>query len=404
MVSPDARCLLPTLAALLLACPSTPKPPTAALPAGPDAASANALPSQPAPEPDPDIARAERLHEPCEAARKGVETADAAVAATPRLAPAHFRLGEWLRFRAATCFGDTSPARNAESAAAAFATAHRLDPSRAEYVIAWAFEDPSAEPAARALAELLEREPGDPAARFWKARRPETTPDEAIALLSRPGERCVAGQFALLGDLRAAKARFAEALAAYLREIGSGCEEIGPTWQGERLARIASARLGAARAALESKDALEARRQLSWLRFEAVDAALPTVDAEVEEGLWRRLRALEPKVAPAASSSSAEAAVAAMEAALLRGDLAAARALWAGTPALEQAFASPCDSYQSEAALRSLCILRELLPEAPKVEACEGSTCRVTGRPGSAPRTVSFARAGKAWRIAASER
>lgn len=399
------RLPLPLLVALLCAC--SPKPAAVGdAPAADASAPTPAAAPPPAPTPDPELQRAASLHEPCSAAASGVQRADAATAPAAGSAPGLFRLGEWLRFFSANCPGPAPSAKRARDAAEAFEKAHRLDPTRREYVLAWAFERPDSAAAAKAVDDLLARDPQDPVARLWKARRPGLSEEESLALLQVGTGRCAQGGALLLGDLLLKEGQARPALEAYLREIHGACEPVATQWQGEEIARRAAARLGAARAALALGDGLEARRQLRWLDFDAIDAALATVDPTVEEALWERTLGLDRGAARPAPRP--EEVVPALEAALLRGDARAASALLADPAAGTEG----CEQYASDRsgphATFPMCLHSRLLPEAPVVERCDEvrdgrAVCLVKGRGGEAWR-VRLAGPQKGWRLAESTR
>ena len=120
---------------------------------------------------DTELTHALMLHEPCPAAEQGAAKADLALDQASS-AEALFRLGLWLRLREATCLRELPPARHAANAAAAFAAAVALAPTRSDYVLAWAWQSPDAPEVGKAVDALLVRDPLDPSARLWKARLP----------------------------------------------------------------------------------------------------------------------------------------------------------------------------------------------------------------------------------------
>ncbi|HEY3445094.1 MAG TPA: hypothetical protein VGK67_01975 [Myxococcales bacterium] len=392
-------------------CTPRPAPPDASTLRAADAAPVGA--PQPAPTPDPELAKAAMLHEPCPAAEKGARAADDALDAQPRSAAGLYRLGEWLRLRDAHCFKEPAPARHAASAADAFAVAMRLDPARPEYVLAFAELRPEDPEASAALDALLARDPANGAARLLVARRPGTKPEDAIALLSEKSVRCVVGLHLELGDLYRAQKKFEAARDSYRAELERPCEAMGVTWAGEDLSRRAAARLGLATAALELGDLLTARRQLAWLHFDAVDAALPLVDPEVEEALWKKLEGKEArtKALPQKPGGMPADSVDALERAALFGRWPSFKALLVDEKDLDRAFPG-CAQYGEDTGPRgtyALCILRELLPEDPKAGGCEsegtrGATCSVTGAGAPQPWTVYLLKVGPTWKLASSKR
>ena len=389
----------------VLGCKSTPQA------ASFDASTRAPKPVPPAPAAvvaDTELTHALMLHEPCPAAEQGAAKADLALDQASS-AEALFRLGLWLRLREATCLRELPPARHAANAAAAFAAAVALAPTRSDYVLAWAWQSPDAPEVGKAVDALLVRDPLDPSARLWKARLPGISDDAAIALLQNTSSRCAAGQALMLGDLLRKKGQLEDARAAYRRELAGGCEETGLPWHGEDLARSAAARFGLARTSLDLKDGLEARRQLRWLDFEAVDAALPTVDASEEAELWKRLSGGEPMVARAAPRPEQVASM--LELALLRGD---ARSVAALLDVNEHAHRSQsCEQYAKEGvgprSALPVCLLRELLPEAPRTVGCElprdeKTSCRVEPRQGGQAWTVKLSHSSGGWRFLSSTR
>ncbi|MGC4120946.1 MAG: hypothetical protein QM765_41500 [Myxococcales bacterium] len=390
------------------ACVSRPAPPDAA--ATPPDASRPAGP-QAAPTVDPQLEMATALHEPCPAAEQGARAADDALDADPGSAAKLYRLGQWLQLRDAHCFSEPAPARHAASAAAAFAAALELDPTRAEYVIALAQARPDDPRASTALDALLLRDPLNGAARLLKARRSGTKPEEAIALLSEKAVRCVAGMFLELGDLQRGLQHFEAARDAYQSELTRTCEPLGVTWHGEELSRRGAARLGLVTASLKLGDPETARRQLAWLHWDAVDAALPLVDPEVEDELWGTVEKAKLPALPKGPAPTAKDAILRLEPAATRGDWARFKALLVDENDLDRAFPA-CAQYGDDTGPRgtyALCIFRELLPEDSRVEGCEeqgkaSAICTVVGSDASAKWKVFATRSGPGWRVASSKK
>lgn len=224
---------------------------------------------------------------------------------------------------------------------------------------------------------------------------------------------CAPGQALAEGRELAAASRWANAAEAYRRELYGGCTA-GIHWRGTILGLHGAARLGLARAAIHLGDDFEARRQLRLLDLERMEAALHIGDETEEARLWEKLGP-SPPLDHAKQPRSPEEAVRWLERAAVADDAGAFlaalaqsapdRPLLAGRRVDER----PCDLRVDDAPVRlRMCILINLLPEAPRAVACERTspgraTCRVTGAAGDV-RVVALVAEDGAFRVLSSER
>jgi len=179
-------------------------------------------------------------------------------------------------------------------------------------------------------------------------------------------------------------------------------------WNGLLLRRSGEQRIGRAQAALASGDLFAARRELRLLRYESVDAAMELASPERQQSLWEELARREPQPRVHRHAGTPEDAIRSLEHAAVYDDAAGVEGLLSRHCPQRALFEGggeedSCDEYRDERSLLLMCVLGELLPEAPDKIACnsDGKTahCQVTGR--SEQRTVYLEREGAGWRFAA---
>lgn len=189
----------------------------------------------------------------------------------------------------------------------------------------------------------------------------------------------------------------------------AGVEAPAVEWHGLILRRTGEERLSRARAALAKGDFFVARRELRLLHYESIDAALALVEPEAEQALWSEVKRRDLSPHAGHKASSPEETIHTLERAAVYDDAAgfasllsrrsSQRAVLEGHGGEEDA----CSEYRDEKSLLLVCLLGELLPEAPEKVACESppdghsSSCVVTGRLDH--RTVYFDREGSLWHI-----
>jgi hypothetical protein len=154
-----------------------------------------------------------------------------------------------------------------------------------------------------------------------------------------------------------------------------------------------------------------ARRELRLLHYESVDAALALVDPDAEQALWAELKRREPTLHAGHKATSPEETIHLLERAAVYDDASAFAALLSRRSAQRAVLEGhggeedACSEYREEKSLLLVCLLGELLPEAPEKVACESppdgksSSCVVTGRLDH--RTVYFEREGSLWHFGA---
>ncbi len=218
---------------------------------------------------------------------------------------------------------------------------------------------------------------------------------------------------ACAGPAPARHAQDADAAFASAKTLkaDAGVEAPAVEWHGLILRRTGEERLGRARAALAKGDFFVARRELRLLHYEAVDAALSLVEPDAEQALWTELKKREPAPHAGHKASNPEETIHSLERAAVYDDAvsfaallsrrSSQRAVLEGHGGEEDA----CSEYRDEKSLLLVCLLGELLPEAPEKVACESppdgrsSSCVVTGRLDH--RTVYFEREGALWHFSA---
>ncbi|MHB8420428.1 MAG: hypothetical protein ACYDCL_20335 [Myxococcales bacterium] len=182
-------------------------------------------------------------------------------------------------------------------------------------------------------------------------------------------------------------------------------------WNGLLLRRSGEQRLARARAALAGGDVFAARRELRYLRYESVDAAIAPVDPEAERSLWEEVGRLAPKTRAPRRPSTAEDAIRALERAAVDDDASTFEALLSRRSLQHALFEGGgeedgCAEYREDRSLLLMCLLGEILPEAPDQIACrpiaggKAESCLVSGR--TDQRTVNADREGSSWRLSAS--
>ncbi len=199
--------------------------------------------------------------------------------------------------------------------------------------------------------------------------------------------------------------------AARRLKLDAGAEAPAVEWHGLILRRAGEERLARARAALAKGDLFVARRELRLLHYESVDAAMALADPGVEQALWAELKRRDPSPHAGRKAGSPEEAIHTLERAAVDDDPAAFTALLSRRSAQRAVLEGhggeedACSEYRDERPLLLVCLLGELLPEAPEKVACESvpdartSSCVVTGR--SDQRTVYFEREGPLWHFSA---
>jgi hypothetical protein len=191
----------------------------------------------------------------------------------------------------------------------------------------------------------------------------------------------------------------------------AGVEAPAVEWHGLILRRTGEERLARARAALAKGDLFVARRELRLLHYESVDAAMALAEPDAEQALWAELKRREPSPHAGRKASSPEEAIHTLERAAVDDDAVAFTALLSRRSSQRAVLEghggeeNACSEYRDERSLLLVCLLGELLPEAPERVACESvpdghtSSCIVTGR--SDQRTVYFEREGSVWHFSA---
>jgi hypothetical protein len=234
----------------------------------------------------------------------------------------------------------------------------------------------------------------------------------AVDAGASPPLQCSAGQGLAEGQRLEAAQSWAEAAAAYRRELYGGCESRGLQWQGAKLLQRGAARLGLARAALEAGDTFEARRELRRLELDRAESTLHLGNPAQEQALWQRLGPA-PRAKPVRAARP-EQAIAALERAAIEDDAASFDASIATTAPERKVLAasrddgSTCGKYAGvDPTLLRSCLLAELLPEAPRAVTCGQAragraTCLVTGATPGQARSVALVDERGAWKIAES--